>query len=94
MNIYIFFPVCTIISLTIGFVTALLYYEFLKKTISSFLILIFALAISIILAVVSIQIAEVDNSESSSVAFIFSIIQVIPFYLGAMYVNKRKNKQG
>lgn len=49
--------------------------------------------IAVALAVVSIQISEVDNSESSSVAFIFSIIQVIPFYLGAMYVNKRKNKK-
>ncbi|MCY1660940.1 hypothetical protein [Chryseobacterium sp. SL1] len=93
MNIYIFFPVCTIISCAIGFITALLYYEFLKRTISSFLILIFALMIAVALAVVSIQISEVDNSESSSVAFIFSIIQVIPFYLGAMYVNKRKNKK-
>ncbi|MCQ4141618.1 hypothetical protein [Chryseobacterium sp. EO14] len=93
MNIYLFFPVSSIISFTIGFVTALLYYEFLKKTISGFLILIFALMIAIAFAVVSIQIAEVDNSESSSVAFIFSIIQVVPFYLGAMYVNRRKNKK-
>lgn len=92
MNIT-FLPVFAIIFFFIGFIISSLYYEFVKKTIPNFIILILGLSLSIFVSLILIKAFEIDDESGSSLIFVIAIVLIIPFYLGAVYLNKRKTKK-
>ena len=86
-------PIFLILSLILGFLFSLIYFEFTHKPINNFLLLIVSLFYSIIGGIIAANTIGNSNSEGIIFVLVFSIIQIIPFYLGAVYLNKRKSQK-